>query len=138
MESIKNQSSNRQTGDSERSNVKTLRPSEPASTNPFEQVNKFDHAQWNRIVEDISKLEVAKAVIRVMDERDSLKSLYPSIYVRAHQTCIAVERKAEVHARRIVLAKKIGVGIVALTRRAIFRVLTAVTHLSKSGQLRLF
>ena len=131
-----NQSFNRQSAESGRNNVKQFPTPEPASSNPFDQVNKFDLAQWNQIVADISKPEVAKAVILVMDQRDSLKALFPSVYVRAHQTCIAAERKAQNRIKRLTMARKIGAGVIAMLRVALVR--TVAAYAAKSNQRRLF
>ena len=134
-----NQSFNRQpaeSGRSNRSNVRQLPTPEPVSSNPFDQVNKFDLAQWNHIVADISKPEVAKAVILVMDQRDALKALFPSVYVRAHQTCIAAERKAQNRIKRLATARKIGAGVIAMLRVALVR--TVAAYAAKSSQRRLF
>jgi hypothetical protein len=131
-----NQAFNRQPAESGRSNVKQFPTPEPVSSNPFDQVNKFDLAQWNQIVTDISKPEVAKAVILVMDQRDSLKALFPSVYVRAHQTCIAAERKAQNRIKRLATARKIGAGVIAMLRIAVAR--TVAAYAAKSSQRRLF
>jgi hypothetical protein len=135
-----NQSFNRQPAESGRSNVKQFPTPEPISSNPFDQVNKFDLAQWNQIVADISRPEVAKAVILVMDQRDSLKALFPSVYVRAHQTCIAAERKAQNRIKRIATARRIGAGAFAMLRIALVRAVAAYVAASaaKSGQRRVF
>ena len=138
MQSQNSQSTNRQTAEPGRSNVRQFPAPEPVPSNPFDQVNKFDLAQWNQIVADISKPEVAKAVILVMDQRDSLKSLFPSIYVRAHQTCLKIERKNERRAERIALAKKVLANTIALTRTAVLRIRIGVHHLIHRGQQRLF
>jgi hypothetical protein len=134
-----NQSFNRQpaeSGRSNRSNVRQFPTPEPVSSNPFDQVNKFDLAQWNHIVMDISKPEVAKAVILVMDQRDSLKALFPSVYVRAHQTCITAERKAQNRIKRLATARRIGAGAFAMLRIALSRTIAACA--AKSSQRRLF
>lgn len=138
MQSQQNQPLSRQSAEQGRNNVRQFPLPEPASSNPFDQVNKFDLAQWNQIVADISKPEVAKAVILVMDQRDSLKSLFPSIYVRAHQTCLKIERKNEHRAERIAMAKKMLAKTVTLTRIAVLRIRTGVHHLTHRGQPRLF
>ena len=131
-----NQSFNRQSAESGRSNVKQFPTPEPVSSNPFDQVNKFDLAQWNQIVTDISKPEVAKAVILVMDQRDSLKALFPSVYVRAHQTCIAAERKAQNRIKRLATARKIGARAITMLRVVLARMVAA--YAAKSSQRRLF
>ncbi len=110
-------------------NVKAFPPPASGSANSYEQVNRFDQAQWNQIVTDISKLEVARAVILVMDQRDNLKSLYPSVYIRAHQTCIAFERKEMIRARRIATARKFYFWSVAVSSTALSWIGMKVAHL---------
>ena len=138
MQPQNSQSTNRQAAEQGRSNVRQFPVPEPVISNPFDQVNKFDLAQWNQIVTDISKPEVAKAVILVMDQRDSLKSLFPSIYVRAHQTCLKIERKKERRAEQIAMVKKVLTNMIALTRTAVLRIRIGVHQLTHRGQQRLF
>ncbi len=138
MQSQNSQPTNRQAAEPGRSNVRQFPAPEPVNSNPFDQVNKFDLAQWNQIVADISKPEVAKAVILVMDQRDSLKSLFPSIYVRAHQTCLQVEQKTERRARRVTAAKKVSVAVFRWGKGAVTSVRIGLSSTVSSAQRRLF